>query len=68
MNCKYFFFIFRIFDGCRMLRTPARRSLVENSILYYPFGNTRTRNILKDFKCELASSTNSTAKVNISFF
>ena len=51
-----------------MLRTPARRSLVENSILYYPFGNTRTRNILKDFKCELASSTNSTAKVNISFF
>jgi len=29
---------------------PARRVLSENYPLYYPFGNTRVRNVLKDYR------------------
>lgn len=47
-----------------MLRTPARRSLVENAPLYYPFGNSRTRNFLKDCKFEVEGATNSVTKVS----
>ena len=31
-----------------MTTTPARRFLIENSPLYYPFGNTRIRNVLEN--------------------
>jgi hypothetical protein len=34
-----------------MLKTPTRRSVVENFPLYYPFGITRFHNILKDLNC-----------------
>ena len=33
--------------------TPSRRILLENSPLYYPFGNTGAENILKDFNFQL---------------
>ena len=32
--------------------TPSRCFLLENAPVYYPFGNTRGRNVLQDFKFE----------------
>lgn len=33
-----------------MFISPARRRMVENTPLYFPFGGKQTRNILRDFK------------------
>lgn len=30
--------------------SPARRRMVENNPLYFPFGDKQSRNILRDFK------------------
>jgi hypothetical protein len=30
--------------------SPARRRMVENNPLYFPFGGKQSRNILRDFK------------------
>lgn len=37
--------------SAKMLKTPTRRSVIENSPLYYPFGITRFRNILENLDC-----------------
>ena len=47
--------------------SPARRFLTENFALYYPFGNTRSRNILADYSNRLDNKDNDvvTTKVYI---
>lgn len=43
--------ILNFFIAEKMLKTPVRRSIVENNPLYYPFGITRFRNILENLSC-----------------
>lgn len=40
--------------------SPARRLLVENNPLYYPFGKTRVQNVLKDFNNRLQDKDDKT--------
>ena len=48
MNYKIRSYFFRL--KREMFISPARRRLVENTPLYFPFGGKQTRNILRDFK------------------
>ena len=41
--------------------TSVRRTLLENSNVYYPFGNTRVRNVLSD--CEFSDANTGLSKV-----
>ena len=49
-----------------MLVTPARRLLVENCHMSYPFGDSQTRNFIKDCNFQLGSAKSST-KVTLVF-
>ena len=48
-----------------MLRTPSRGSVVlaKSPRLYYPFGNTRIRNVLKDYNFDINCENTDTTKV-----
>lgn len=49
----------------KMLRTPSRGSLLlaKSPRLYYPFGNTRIRNVLKDYNFDINCENTDTTKV-----
>ncbi len=46
--------------------TPLRRILLEASPLYYPFGNTPSRNVLKDLNFQ--SGAHDVTKVQVRYF